>query len=111
MNFLGMGPLELVVIAVLAFIVLGPERMIDAGRMLGKAAREVKRLTDELPKLSLDDIDEAATGRAGRGPEGQPAKPADGAEAEGEGPVSFRSSRPEAKEKPTERGEQDRNQA
>ena len=104
MNFLGMGPLELVVIAVLAFIVLGPERMIDAGRMLGKAAREVKRLTDELPKLSLDDIDEAATGRAGRGPEGQPAKPADGAEAEGEGPVSFRSSRPEAKEKPTERG-------
>ena len=111
MNFLGMGPLELVVIAVLAFIVLGPERMIDAGRMLGKAAREVKRLTDELPKLSLDDIDEAATGRAGRGPEGQPAKPADGAEAEGEGPVSFRSSRPEAKEKPTERGEQDGDQA
>ena len=107
MNFLGMGPLELVVIAVLAFIVLGPERMIDAGRMLGKAAREVKRLTDELPKLSLDDIDEAATGRAGRGP----AKPADGAEAEGEGPVSFRSSRPEAKEKPTERGEQDGDQA
>ena len=111
MNFLGMGPLEILVIAVLAFIVLGPERMVDAGRMLGKAAREVKRLTDELPKLSLDDIDEAATGRAGRGPEGQPAKPADGAEAEREGPVSFRSSRPEAKEKPVGRDEQDGNQA
>ena len=111
MNVLGMGPLELLVIAVLAFIVLGPERMVDAGRMLGKAAREVKRIADEMPKLSLDDIDEAATGRAGRGSEDQSAKATDGAETEREGPVSFRSNRPEAKEKPTGRDEQDGNQA
>ena len=55
------------VIAVLAFIVLGPERMVDAGRMLGKAAREVKRLADDMPKLSLDDLEEAATEKDGRG--------------------------------------------
>ena len=99
MNFLGMGPLELLVIAVLAFVVLGPERMVDAGRMLGRAAREVKRLTDEMPKLSLDDLEEAATRSGGRETEDRPAKP-DGAETEREGPVSFRSSRAEAEEKP-----------
>ena len=111
MNFLGMGPLELVVIAVLAFIVLGPERMVDAGRMLGKAAREVKRLADEMPKLSLDDLEEAATGRDVRGTEDQPAKPNEGVETEREGPVSFRSSSQATKEKPTGRDEQGGDQA
>ncbi len=106
MNFLGMGPLELLVIAVLAFIVLGPERMVDAGRMLGRAAREVKRLADEMPKLSLDDLEEAATEKDGRGSDERTAKTPGGEETEREGPVSFRPSSQETKEKATERDEQ-----
>ena len=101
-----MGPLELVVIAVLAFIVLGPERMVDAGRMLGRAAREVKRMADEMPKLSLDDLEDAATGKDGRGSDGQAAKTDAGAESERDGPVSFRSSSAETKDKVTGRDEQ-----
>ena len=30
MTFLGMGPLEVMIILVVAFIVLGPQRMMDA---------------------------------------------------------------------------------
>lgn len=36
MNFLGVGPFELLLILVIATIVLGPERMAQAGRTLGQ---------------------------------------------------------------------------
>jgi len=36
MEFLNIGPLELFFIALLAFIVLGPERMVSSARKLGK---------------------------------------------------------------------------
>ena len=52
---LGMGPLEILIILLVAFVVLGPQKMVDAGRMLGKATRELRRFTEELPKLTLDD--------------------------------------------------------
>ena len=55
MNILGMGPLEILMIALVAFILLGPQKMIDAARLLGKATKEVRRMTDELPKIVLDE--------------------------------------------------------
>ena len=36
MNFLGIGPFELLLILVIATVVLGPERMAQTGRMLGQ---------------------------------------------------------------------------
>ena len=36
------GPMELVVVLVLALIVLGPKRLPDAGRSLGKGLRSFK---------------------------------------------------------------------
>lgn len=36
MNFLGVGPFELLLILVIATVVLGPERMAQAGRVLGR---------------------------------------------------------------------------
>jgi sec-independent protein translocase protein TatB len=36
MNLLGVGPFELLLILVIATIVLGPERMAQAGRVLGR---------------------------------------------------------------------------
>ena len=40
MNILGMGPLEILMIALVAFILLGPQKMIDAARLLGKATKK-----------------------------------------------------------------------
>lgn len=38
----GIGPMELIVVLVLALVVLGPKRLPDAGRALGKGLREFK---------------------------------------------------------------------
>ena len=57
MSFLGMGTMEILLILVLAFILLGPERMVDAARMLGKLVREGRKLASELPQVVIEDDD------------------------------------------------------
>jgi sec-independent protein translocase protein TatB len=41
MEFLGVGPLELVFIAIIALIIIGPKDMVKTGRTLGKALRKI----------------------------------------------------------------------
>ena len=65
MNFFGMGTMEVLVILLLAFIFLGPERMVEAARLLGKLVREARRMTAELPGLVIDE-DQPASAK-GRG--------------------------------------------
>ena len=36
------GPMELIVVLVIALVVLGPKRLPDAGKSLGKGLREFK---------------------------------------------------------------------
>jgi len=55
MNIMGMGTLELLAVLLIGFIFLGPNRLVDVARLLGKASREAKRLTDDLPELLLKD--------------------------------------------------------
>ncbi len=43
MNFLGIGPFELLLILVIAIIVLGPERMAETGRTLGRLYAQYRR--------------------------------------------------------------------
>ena len=45
---LNIGPLELIVIFVVALLVIGPKRLPDLTRALGRAVGEFKRATDEL---------------------------------------------------------------
>ena len=74
MNFLGIGPFELLLVLVIATIVLGPERMARAGRMLGRLyaqyrtrwQRDVDDMTRELRRelqmlqQEMDEIRQAA---------------------------------------------------
>ena len=55
MNILGMGTMEVLIILLVAFIFLGPERMVDAAKLLGKAAREARRMSASLGEIVLDD--------------------------------------------------------
>lgn len=50
----GLGPTELLVIAVIALLVLGPQRIPQAASQLGKAIRSFRRSTQEL----RDQVDE-----------------------------------------------------
>jgi len=70
MNFLGIGPVELLIVALVAFIFLGPTRMMEAARSVGKVAREVRRATSDLPTLlSLDEpLDQPPRERAKSSP-------------------------------------------
>ena len=94
-----MGTVEILVVLLVGFIVLGPSRMVDAARLLGKATREVRRLTEGLPELVMDqDLDDTGekpiVHRGGGRPlatDGQSDATATGETDSGEeGPVAFR---------------------
>ncbi len=50
MDILGIGWAELVLILIIAFTVLGPERLAETARALGKWLYQLRRLSDELAR-------------------------------------------------------------
>ncbi len=56
MNFMGMGPMELGVILLIAFLVLGPGKSIDAARNTGRILRELRKSFSDL--ASAVDLEE-----------------------------------------------------
>ena len=55
MSFLGMGTMEILIILLVAFIFLGPERMVDAARTLGKWTGELRRMGSTV-QAEMDDL-------------------------------------------------------
>ena len=52
----GIGPMELVVVMIIALLVLGPKRLPDAGRSLGAGMRQFKDSlsgSSDEPEISL----------------------------------------------------------
>ena len=58
MDFLGIGPIELLVVFLVAFLILGPTRMVEVARSLGRFIQEVRRTTSDLPNLLTMDQEE-----------------------------------------------------
>jgi Sec-independent protein translocase protein TatA len=56
MNILGIGPFELVIIMIIAFLVLGPERMSDFSKELGRYLRKFNNKKDEFRDMIEKDI-------------------------------------------------------
>lgn len=48
MNFLGMGPMELVLIMVLALIVFGPGKLPEIAGQIGRMVRDFRRTTGDM---------------------------------------------------------------
>lgn len=67
MSFLGMGTFEILIILLVAFIFLGPERMIDAARTLGKWTGELKRMGSTV-QAEMDDLTNIGDPLASRRP-------------------------------------------
>lgn len=56
MNVFGIGPLELLVIMLVAFIALGPGKTMETARVIGRMVREARRaFTDIMDAASFDD--------------------------------------------------------
>lgn len=72
----GIGPLELVLILVVALLVLGPKRMPELARTLGKGLGEFRRASHDLRQsLALDEIqNELRDGLTGAGTIHKPVK-------------------------------------
>ncbi len=54
---MGMGTMEILVILLVSFILLGPQKMIEASRMLGKAVGQMRRIFQEIPRVDLEDLE------------------------------------------------------
>ena len=48
---LGMGSLEILVILLISFLLLGPQKMISGARMLGDLMAEAKRFDQQIPHV------------------------------------------------------------
>ena len=50
---LNIGPQEMLVILLVALVVVGPQRLPEMGRTIGKALRELRRAQDEVRRVGL----------------------------------------------------------
>src|SRR5882672_6465212 len=53
----GLGIWEIAVICVVALLVLGPQKLPEAAKSLGKALRDFRRAGDDLKREMIGDID------------------------------------------------------
>ncbi|MBI2954686.1 MAG: twin-arginine translocase TatA/TatE family subunit [Chloroflexi bacterium] len=58
MNFLGIGPGELILILIVALIVFGPGKLPEIGSAFGKGIREFRRATNEVTKEFSESVSE-----------------------------------------------------
>lgn len=84
-NIFGIGPMELLVVVALAFLLLGPARLGSTARKLGGFVREARKVTEGLPK-TLDDLARSAEGPEKSGPKA----PAKGQDSPDGGPAPWR---------------------
>jgi sec-independent protein translocase protein TatA len=61
------GPLELVIVLIIALVVLGPKRLPEAGRSLGKGMREFRGAVTS--KIDGDEADAEVPVKSASGPD------------------------------------------
>jgi Tat protein translocase TatB subunit len=60
LNLFGIGPGELLLILILAFIIFGPRQLPEIGRTLGKTMRELRQVSDELTGQFREELEAAS---------------------------------------------------
>src|SRR3989337_1431275 len=52
------GPMELMLILLVALVVVGPKRLPEVGRTIGKSLREIRKVQDEVKSTMRFDLDD-----------------------------------------------------
>ena len=68
------GPLELVIILVIALLILGPGRLPDVGASLGKSIREFRKASSDVQEAVKVDVDTTPIPPAAAAPATAPAQ-------------------------------------
>ena len=55
MNILGMGSFELLIILLVAFIFLGPAKMIETAKNIGKLLKNAKDMASDMQEIIIDE--------------------------------------------------------
>ena len=58
MNFFGIGGMELIVILLLGFIILGPRQLISVAKGLGRTISELRNAMNQFTRIVDEDDDE-----------------------------------------------------
>ncbi|MCK4863692.1 MAG: twin-arginine translocase TatA/TatE family subunit [Dehalococcoidales bacterium] len=89
MGFLGIGSWEILLIIILALIVLGPSKLTDFARTLGKTVRAIKKYSTDLTTAVTRELDKAQEEPPKEEKQSQPSPDASeqGPEAEKTGPT------------------------
>lgn len=58
MNFFGIGGMELIVILLLGFIILGPRQLISVAKGLGRTISELRNAMNQFTRLVDEDDDD-----------------------------------------------------
>jgi sec-independent protein translocase protein TatA len=64
-DFLNVGPWEVIVVLIIAILVAGPQRMVEIARTLGRASRQLRDLSREFTTALQTEI-QAVDREAGR---------------------------------------------
>lgn len=72
---LNIGTPELFVILVVALLVVGPQRLPELARQIGRGLREFRKMQDDVKDLVKLDLDEDATSSRPTAPAGSPMAP------------------------------------
>ena len=72
MGFLDIGPLEVLLILVIALLIWGPERIVEIGQTLGKIVRTLKKASFDLTtavtkELNTEEKDRPSQSKAASG--------------------------------------------
>lgn len=67
MNFFGVGGMELLVILLLGFIILGPRQLMSVAKGLGRTISELRNAMNQFTRLVDDDDDDKQRRRPGAG--------------------------------------------
>jgi sec-independent protein translocase protein TatB len=70
---LNIGTPELFVILVVALLVVGPQRLPELARQIGRGLREFRKMQDDVKDMVRIDLDDTSTGSAA--PAGSPIAP------------------------------------
>ena len=95
MSFMGMGFLEILVVFLIGFVLVGPERMMEMGKKAGKMLGELRRMSEGLQEsMSMTDFEDGDSSIMRNVTSSRP-QSAGARSGEGEdGPVSFRPGSP-----------------